>query len=197
VRKVLCDNGCSTTLLPLEDDQIISLFLKFPMEGFLISVVKMSSSAGRTSVLQIEYIDLEDFHVKLCQDLAGNCVSMSVEVLTFALCSSDIKTILQTPALLERLTQQDAANLRRAAVEQAYHKRRTHAVLGMSVLKKLSSIRHSSIKYYVDPKKYELTSWPELSAETKKILEQIKLPECFEDWEDDENYGRKLCYDFM
>jgi hypothetical protein len=128
VRKVLCDYGCSTTLLPLEEDQIISLFLNFPMEDFLISVVEMSSSAGRSSVLRIEYIDFKDFHVKLCQDLVGNCVSMSVEVLAFSLCSSDIKTILQTPALLERLTQQDAANLRRAAVEQAYQKRRTHAV---------------------------------------------------------------------
>jgi hypothetical protein len=110
VRKVLCDNGCSTTLLPLEKDQIISLYLKFPMEDFLISVVEMSSSAGRSSVLQIEYIDFYDFHVKLCQDLVGNCVSLSVEVLSFLLCSSDIREILQTPALLERLTQQDAAN---------------------------------------------------------------------------------------
>jgi hypothetical protein len=62
----------------------------------------------------------------------------------------------------------------------------------MSVLKKLSSIRYSSIEYYVDPKKFKLTSWPELSAETKKILEQVKLPKRFEEWEDDENYGRSI-----
>ena len=162
------------------------------MEDCLISVVEMSSSAGRSSVLQIEYIDFYDFHVKLCQDLVGNCVSISVEVLSFLLCSSDISTILQTPALSERLTQQDAASLRRASAEQAYHKRRTHAVLGMSVLKRLSSMRYGGIEYYFDPKKHKLTSLPELSAETKKIFEQILLPECFENWEDDENYGRSM-----
>jgi hypothetical protein len=32
-------------------------------------------------------------------------------------------------------------------------------------------------------------SWHEISFETKKLLEQIKLPECFDDWEDDDKLG--------
>jgi hypothetical protein len=91
-----------------------------------------------------------------------------------------VKKILNTPALLERLTSQGAANLRQDAAEDPNRQRRTHALLGMSVLKKLSSVRY----------------WPEISCETEILLEQIKLPECFNDWEDDDKLGCDDADDF-
>jgi hypothetical protein len=196
VKKVLCDTGCSTILLPLEEDQITLIFLKFSADDFIISVGESSNPGGLSSVLKIKHKDTVDFELKLCQDLVGNCSSISVERLRFALCSADVRKILNTPALLERLTRQGAANLRQDAVEHPNRQRRTHALLGMSVLRKLSVVRYSSIEFFVDPKEYRLANWREISSETEKLLEQIKLPECFDDWEDDDKLGCDDAEDF-
>jgi hypothetical protein len=108
------------------------------MDDFIISVGVSSSSVGVSSVFKIKHKDAADFELKLCQDLAGNSSSIFVERLRFALCSSDVKEILNTPALLERLTSQGAAKLRQEAAKDQNRQRRTHALLGMSVLRKLS-----------------------------------------------------------
>ena len=149
-----------------------------------------------SSVLKIKHKDTLDFELKLCQDLVGNCGSISVERLRFALCSADVRKILNTPALLERLTRKGAANLQQDAVEHPNRQRRTHALLGMSVLRKLSVVRYSSIEFFVHPKEYRLVNWREISSETEKLLEQIKLPECFDDWEDDDKLGCDDAEDF-
>lgn len=133
MKKVLFSTKCSTILLPLEEYQITDIFLKFSMDDFIISVGQSSNACGVSSVLEIKHKDTADFELKLCQDLVGNCSSISVERLRFALCSSDVKKILNTPALLERLTREGAAILRRDAVEHPNRQRRTHALLGMSV----------------------------------------------------------------
>ena len=69
-------------------------------------------------------------------------------------------------------------------------------MLGTSVLRKLSSVRYRGIEFFVDSKEYRLGNWPEILSETEKLLEQIKLPECFEDWEDDDKLGCDDAEDF-
>jgi hypothetical protein len=69
-------------------------------------------------------------------------------------------------------------------------------LLGMSALKKLSSVRYSSIELFIDPREYILPAWREISCQTENLLEQIKLPECFDDWEDDDKFGCDDAEDF-
>jgi hypothetical protein len=72
VKMVLCDTGCSTILLPLEEDQITDIFLKFCMDDFIISVARSSNAAGVSSFLRIKHKDTPNFELKLCQDLVSN-----------------------------------------------------------------------------------------------------------------------------
>ena len=111
--------------LETEDDATTVIFLKFSTDDFIISVGESSNPRGLSSVLKIKHKGTVDFELKLCQDLVGNCSSISVERLRFALCSADVRKILNTPALLERLTRQGAANLRQDAVEHPNRQRRT------------------------------------------------------------------------
>ena len=76
VKKVLCDTGCSTILLPLEEDKITVIFLKFSANDFIISVGESSNPGGLSSVLKIKHKDTEDFELILCQDLIGNCSNL-------------------------------------------------------------------------------------------------------------------------
>ena len=69
-------------------------------------------------------------------------------------------------------------------------------MLGMSVLRKLSVVRYSSIEFFVNPKEYRLATWREISSETEKLLEQIKLPEYFDDWEENDKLGCDDAEDF-
>lgn len=57
-------------------------------------------------------------------------------------------------------------------------------------------MRYSRIEFFVDSKEYRLANWGEISSRTEKLLEQIKLPECFEDWEDDDKLGCGNAEDF-
>ena len=196
VKRVLCDTGCSTILLPLEEDQIFEIFRKFSKDAYSISTGESHNARGRSSILKIKFKGKRDFEVKLCQDLVGNRRSMSVERLRFALCSADVTRILNTPELLERLSLQGAAHLRQDAADNPNRQRRTHALLGMSVLKMVSSVRFSSIDFFVDPEKYTWADWRAISHETEMLLEQIKLPECCDDWEDDDNLGCDDAEDF-
>jgi hypothetical protein len=196
VKKVLCDTGCSTCLLPLEENQIDDIFLKFPKEDFIISINDSQNAGGQSPVLKIKNKDKVEFELKFCQDIIGNRVSISADLLRFSLCSSDVKKILETPALLGRLNPQSAVNLRKDAVNCPNRQRRTHALLGLSILKKLSSVRYSTIEFFVISKQYILKSWHEMAEETENLLQQIKLPDCFNDWEDDDKLGCDDAEDF-
>jgi hypothetical protein len=196
VKKVLTDTGYSTILMPLEEGQIVDVFRQFSMEDFTISIGDSHNAGGQSSVLKIKYKDKVDFEVKLCQDLVGDCAVIFIERLRFALCSSDVNRILNTPDLLARLSQQGVASLKKDAAEHPNRQRRTHALLGMSILKKLSSVRYSTIEFFVDSKHYEWKNWREMSDETEKLLEQIILPDCFDDWEDDDKLGCDDAEDF-
>ena len=189
VKKILCHTGCSNCLLPLEEDQIDAVFLKFPGDDFMITIGRSQKAGGESCILKIRGKDKVDFEVKFCQDIIGNRVSVTIDLLRFALCSSDVKKILETPALLQRLSQHGTASLREDAANYPNRLRRTHALLGMSVLRKMSSVRYSTFEYFVNPQQYILKSWRDMSGETENLIEQIKLPDGFNYWEDDDKLG--------
>ena len=104
--------------------------------------------------------------------------------------------LLYPPYALLNFKVYSAANFRQDAVEHPNRQRRTHALLGMSVLRKLPLVRYSIFEFFVDPKEYRLANWREISSETEKLLEQIKLPVCFDDWEEDDKLGCDDADDF-
>ena len=174
--------------MPLEEDQIDAIFLNFPGDDF-ITIGRSQKAVGESCILKIRCKDKVDFEIKFCQDIKGNRVSVTIDLLRFALCSSDVKNILETPALLQRLSKHGTASLREDAANYPNRLRRTHALLGMSVLRKMSSVRYSTFEYFVNPQQYILKSWRDMSGETENLIEQIKLPDGFNDWEDDDKLG--------
>lgn len=155
----------------------------------MISIGRSQKAGGESSILKIRGKCKANFEIKFCQDIIGNRVSVTIDLLRFALCSSDVKKILDTPALLQRLSQHGATSLRKDAVIHSNRLRRTHALLGMSVLRKMPSVRYSTFEYFVDPQRYIVKSWGDMSGETGRLIEQIKLPDGFNDWEDDDKLG--------
>ena len=55
-------------------------------------------------------------------------------------------------------------------------KRRTHALLGQSILRQVSSVRVTKVEFYVDPSKYPLETCDNLRRETASLTQQIKSP---------------------
>jgi hypothetical protein len=107
------------------------------------------------------------------------------------LCSADVKEILETPELRSRFIAPIIDSLSKDFNSFPGRKRRTHALLGQSVLRKVSSVRFSSIEFFVDPNIYRALDWDVLHEETINLTQQLDLPEAFDDWEDDDN----LCHD--
>lgn len=69
--------------------------------------------------------------------------------------------------------------------------RRSHALLGQFVLKHVTSYKHSSVEFFVNPLEHSLKDWKQVGIDTFNISKDIKLPDDFQDWVDDDN----LCYD--
>lgn len=189
VKKVLVDSGCSTILLPIVENELKSLLDKFPANLYIWRVGGSTGVGGGSKVLLVESVDRVKFEVKLCQDIIGHPHSVRVQTLRFSLCSEDTRTILGNPDMIARFGTKVKSTLEEYANSNAA--RRSHALLGQSVLKQLSCVKHSRVEFHVDPAYYKISSWNEVSRDTSRLLEQIILPDDFEDWEDDDN----LCHD--
>ena len=57
VRKVLCDTGCSTTLLPIEEGRVRELFETYTAKSSIITIGGSSNVGGHSPVLHIERKD--------------------------------------------------------------------------------------------------------------------------------------------
>ena len=55
VRKVLCDTGCSTTLLPIEEGRVRELFETYTAKSTIITIGGSSNVGGQSPVLHIEH----------------------------------------------------------------------------------------------------------------------------------------------
>ena len=57
VRKVLCDTGCSTTLLPIEEGRVRELFETYTAKSSIITIGGSSNVGGHSPELHIERKD--------------------------------------------------------------------------------------------------------------------------------------------
>ena len=193
VKKVLCDSGCSSILLPIEDGQLSSIFDLFPGDKFAYSIEGSNDVGGRSPVLIIQWLSRELFKVEICKDIIGHdCKNVEIKRLRFSLCSKDIKHIINTPEYSERFYERDDIKwLNDDVTSNPERDRRTHALLGQSILSKVSSVRYSSIEFFFDSDVYPDLKWAEVKVETMRLKKQLNLPESFDDWEDDDN----MCLD--
>eukprot|EP01035_Chromulina_nebulosa_P022399 gene22399-29003_t len=188
VRKVLCDTGCNTFLLPLEEAQLRVVFETFPVESHFIQINSSTNVGGKSPVLNIAKTDGSPFEVSLCQDLISSKATILVKILRFHLCSVDVLEILNSTTYSSNLVSGRDLLVQDSKNHQG-RERKSHALLGQSVIKNLSSVRSSKIEFFVDRKLYNIESWKEIEKQTILITSQINLPDCFEDWEDDDNVG--------
>mmetsp|Transcript_24493 Transcript_24493/g.22255 ORF Transcript_24493/g.22255 Transcript_24493/m.22255 type:complete len:172 (-) Transcript_24493:5-520(-) len=160
--------------------------MKFPDESHFKTITASNNAGGKSPVLNIIKNDGSPFEVSLCQDLIGSIIY--VKSLRFHLCSIDVLKILKS--ILYSSTILSGLNL---LVEDSMNnqdrKRKTNAILGQSITKNLSSLRSSNIEFYVDRSTYKIDSWNEIERQSILILDRISFPDCFEDWQDDENIG--------
>ena len=184
VRKVLCDSGCSSLLLPIENPDIMKeIFSKFD-EGYTFSVSESANVSGHSVCLVIESQSPTDyFKVNLCEDIMG-ASNILIKRLRFSLCSDDIDTIKET--YIERFRQLDR---QRIFSGTGPLKRRTHALLGQDIMFGFCLIKYRRVELYVNPKYYKFPkNFEELQDQTESMENQLRkvLPECFDDWEDDD-----------
>jgi hypothetical protein len=190
VKKVLVDSGCSSILLPIEENSVDSLFQRFSSDNFIASIGGSTRVGGECLVLLFSHFGpTGSFEVKLCQDIVGHAEALAVKNLRFSLCSEDSAAILECVDLRNRFGTAEIIKL------QSYLDRtiarRSHALLGQSVLKELSCIKSSTVEFHVRAELYTPITWKDVEIDTKRLLAQLVLPDSFEEWEDDDN----LCHD--
>jgi hypothetical protein len=114
---------------------------------------------------------------------------MRIPYLRFFLCSDDVKMIMENPGYSSRLSSADREKLECDIQNSNNRGRRSHAILGQVIMKQYSSIRFQQIEFFVDAQTYDIPSWSFMKVHTLSIIQQIKLPESFDNWEDDDNVG--------
>lgn len=191
VKKVLVNSGCSSILLPIAENSLHSLFQQFPSDQFIATIGGSIGVGGGSLVLLFYSKNRRGFEVKLCQDIVGHSKALTVKNLRFSLCSEDSQRILDTTDLRDRFGSAEIKKLR-SSLDRTIA-RRSHALLGQSVLKELSCIKSSTVEFYVRAELYTPITWTEVEADTRRLLAQLILPDAFEEWEDDDN----LCHDEM
>lgn len=191
VKKVLVNSGCSSILLPIEENSLYNLFQLFPRDKFTASIGGSNDVGGGSLVLLFCSIGRISFEVKLCQDIVGHDEALAIKTLRFSLCSEDSSAILQSQELRNRF---GTAEIQKLELSMSRNiARRSHALLGQSVLKELSCIKFSIVEFYVNAALYHPISWKDISLDTARLLSQLVPPDGFEDWVDDDN----LCHDEM
>jgi hypothetical protein len=139
------------------------------------------------------YKSLKDrFEVNLCTDLVNeNCLQLTCDYLRFSLCSADVKIILDSELYTGRFLNGDIKRMIAYFQMNPNHERRTHALLGQSILKDVASFKYSTIEFYVHPNFHVLSSWKQIKEDTVHITNALNVPDDFQEWVDDDN----LCYD--
>lgn len=120
--------------------KIREIFIKFPKNGFIVSIGDTHLS-WRNSPVPTQTLN---YNLLFCQDIISDSVSVCTDQLRFALCSSKVKARLDTPAQSDHYNQAGNRHIQKDAANQCSRRRRTHALIGLTVLKKMSSARSRS-----------------------------------------------------
>lgn len=185
-KKLLCDSGCNSVLLPIESiKQLDEIFAAF--QGDIVNIgigsgvgsLHLSLNFNRSS-------NNSSFTVNLCDDLFQG-TEIYVKKLRFSLCSEDADHILSNPEYLTRFGSKEISDLQ-TLKEAMVLKRRSHGLLGQDILQQFCLVRFNDVELYVNHKAYSLPkTFDELWVQMKDLKDQITdFPEGFKDWEDDD-----------
>ena len=119
----------------------------------------------------------------LCNDIL-DCPEIKIDKLRFSLCTEDVATIKS-----KYMIYFSAADMALIDKDRAPIKRRTHALLGQSVLKGLALIKCNNCELYLDASIYKLPSdFREVAFQKRELTEPLRvlLPEDINDWEHDD-----------
>jgi hypothetical protein len=184
IHKLLCDSGCSSSLLPIDSLETLSEILNWAGTSFKISGGK---SPGNTtiSLTVTKKSVFAKFSIELCSDII-DAPTFSVDHLRFALSSDDIAWILDNECAKSKFADYEIVRLR---AETKLHARRTHGLIGQQILDQFASFKCVGCEIYVDPSQYIwLSSFDDLRHQLIDLVGQTKegLPDTFDDWEDDD-----------
>ena len=194
IRKLHCDSGCNSMLLPiLSTDMLVTLLNKYSTSGTSFQVVQGNGTGGKTLALRIQKgtgnsMGIGKFYeVNLCDDvLSGKCI-IHVPFLRFHLCYEDVTHILGCTELKTLFTKADQEKMPGISPSIT---RRDQALVGQTILKNFSSTRHGGIEMYFDPDLYDYPrSKAHLEGQISSLAAQsttlISTISDFDDWHED------------
>jgi hypothetical protein len=146
-------------------------------------------TAGETIAMAIT--TLEFFPIKLCTDIIQREEPLKSDMLRFHLCTEDITDILNDTNFLKIVGFNKAAMdidlLKKISLKEI--PRRKYSVLGQSVLKRFSSMKHFGIELYFIPSEFQFSNnLVDINHQyfgLKKQVIIVIVPEDYDDWEDD------------
>lgn len=185
IKELKCDSGCNSMLLPI--NEISELLAAFPCSEYKYDVKTGNGTAGRTLALTVRHTNFKNrFSINIASDLIETQQSMTYDVLRFSLCQEDKLEIIKNPSLFRLKT---ASEKKLADNDISRQTRRTHGLLGQSVLSQMASIKYQGCELYVNPAEYKFPeNFETLDNTITTIKDQLvsHLPSDFDDWEDDD-----------
>eukprot|EP01031_Cornospumella_fuschlensis_P035310 gene35310-42785_t len=189
VSKVLCDSGFSSLLIPIESSAMLTKIFEEYNDDliFRFEIVGSSGVGGDSLCLKVSSrlsSPHEALSIHLGRDILGG-LAVPMSYLRFSLCSQDIEEIRRHPTWLNRFLE---SHQRKLSSYNQVLPRRTHALLGQAVLKRWLALKHLDCEVYFVASSF---SFPDSLQALEKMLDRLtapvreRLPEHFNDWEDD------------
>lgn len=177
IPKLLCDSGCSSSLLPVDSLDTLSKIFSWTDTEYRIS--SGTSPGGITiSLIVTKNTPYTKFAVELCTDII-NSPALRIDHIRFALCTEDIAWILENDSAASKFAAKELEKLR---AEIKIHTRRSHGLIGQQILDQFASIKYKECQYTLP------ANFVELGHQLIDLVSQTKndLPSSFDDWEDDD-----------
>jgi len=156
VEVVMIDSGCNTNLLSLAVDDIKTLPDRFPQADFIWDIVSSHGVQSWSLTLRVAP-KLGNIPVHLCKDIIPTeQPTWEVAFLRFHLCNEDVQWLNNSSGLLPASS---LLQIREFLGSNLTVGRRTHALLGQSLLSSFSSIQHRGVIVVVDPVRFVWNGW--------------------------------------
>ena len=187
---VMLDSGCNSLLLPLSGTAAFSELLRlFPSSkevGECVWSIHTSKGVASQS-LTLKISSVSPFQVSLCSNLL--CESLQIPFLRFHLCFEDIQHLNDTPELRERLRSSCLQNIRNFLGSTARTPRRTHGLIGQTILQHYLSVQYDQVYFGVKFGDFSKERILKLNELMFALDNDEELPENFDDLEDDDHDG--------
>lgn len=174
---------------PEEMAAVLDIFRCLPTK-FKVEIGRSRGVGGESLVLLIKSINhVALFNYKLCDGLLPLLkTTCTTSTIRFAMCSEDIAIVLQTKKLCGIFCEDDVRTLQDANKSGVIMARRTHALIGQSIMQKFDSVQIGTVTlHFLGDAASLYLGWQHLRKLAEKIIKDMQMPEDFDFWEDDEN----------